>query len=49
VIGGLGYASLFAGGALLSAAGAVLFWACFRAPRGEFALAAERPHSQAAG
>jgi MFS family permease len=49
VIGALGYASLFAGGALLSAAGAALFWVCFRAPRGEFARPAERPRRQTAG
>jgi MFS family permease len=40
VIGGLGYASLFAAGAALSAAGAALFWARFRAP--------ERPGDRAA-
>ena len=35
----LGYPSVFAGGALLTFAGALLFWAYFRIPRGEFARA----------
>jgi predicted MFS family arabinose efflux permease len=37
IIVALGYRSLFLTGAGLTAAGALLFWACFRVPRGEFA------------
>ena len=36
IIARLGCPSLFATGALATAAGAVLFWGYFRVPRGEF-------------
>ncbi len=40
IAAGLGYPTLFLTGAAVTVAGALLFWAYFRVPRGEFARAA---------
>jgi predicted MFS family arabinose efflux permease len=39
-VAALGYASVFLAGAVLPAAAALIFWTCFRVPRGELALGA---------
>jgi MFS family permease len=49
LIGALGYRSLFLTGAGLTAAGALLFWAYFRVPRGELARGPAPEQTEAAG